>query len=207
MHGSIGLPERIETLLAIAGREPEGLDQDWFWEKGRGGFSGSWGEAYRACRGDGLAILRGGRLFLTDAGVARIGLDAYPAGDPSTWSDAAAERFFLKGQCHALATALARSRGYRLLAMVSDGLPLHVFAEDEDGTPHDFDGATTRERMLADCGVRTARFVTLPDEESLRRYVGGHDRLEEIGEADVVMALRYVEGRPDKFGPAPAPAP
>lgn len=204
---STGLPEGAGPLLAALAAAPEGLPDDWFWEAGRGGFSGPHGTAYRACAEAGLAFARGGRTFLAEAGVTRLGLAAYPAGDPSTWSEAAAGRFYLRGQCHALAAALSRSHGYRLVAMLSRGRPLHVFAEDADGTPYDFDGATSRERMLADCGVASARFVALPDEAALRRYVGGHGRLPEIGESDVAMALRYVAGRPDKFAPATGPSP
>ena len=205
---NVTLPRPARDFLERVAAAPGGLGIGFLWQDGRGGWTGSDAEAFRACSRAGLTVERTDRFLLTQAGVDLLGLTGYTAHDPSTWAEDQAERYFLKGHCHAIAVALHRHRGYGLVALCHGNLPLHVFAEDPDGTPHDFDGPTTRERMLADCGVRRATFVPLPDEASLDRFCGrGNDSLAELHETDIAMALRYVEGRPDKFTAPASPTP
>jgi hypothetical protein len=195
------------AFLKVVADDPEGLCTSWMWRNGRGGFGGADGDVYRECSHRGLLTIRAERFLLTDAGVRVLGLPSYPASDPSTWSDGSAEALYLKGYCHALAVALSRQYGYGLGVVMSGGLPLHVFAVDAEGQPIDFDGPTSKERMLSDCGVNRASFLTLTGEADLAAYVGGHDRLPPLEEGDVAMAVRYICGRPDKFEPRSAPRP
>lgn len=198
---------QVLAFLQVVAAEPSGLCTSWMWREGRGGFGGIAGDAFRECSHRDLVAIRAERFLLTDAGVALLGLADYPAADPSTWPDELAENLYVKGYCHALAVALSRRYGYGLGILVSGRLPLHVFAVEASGEPVDYDGPTSLERMLADCGVKHATFLTLAGEGGLASYIGGHDRLPPMGEGDVSMAMRYIDGRPDKFEPPPAPRP
>jgi hypothetical protein len=195
------------AFLRVVAAEPEGLSTSWMWTEGRGGFVGAAGDTFRECSHRDLVAIRAERFLLTDAGADLLGLSGYRAADPSTWSEDLAATLYLKGYCHALAVALSRRFGYGLGILVSRGLPLHVFATDAAGEPVDYDGPTSRERILSDCGVKRATFLALEGEADLAAYVGGHDRLPPMGEGDVTMALRYIDGRPDKFEAPPAPRP
>lgn len=198
---------RALAFLRVVAAEPEGLSTSWMWREGRGGFGGIAGDTFRECSHRDLVAIRAERFLLTDAGVALLGLAGYPAADPSTWSEELAEALYLKGHCHALAVALSRRYGYGLGILVSGGLPLHVFAVDAAGEPVDYDGPTSRERILTDCGVDRATFLTLEGEAELAAFIGGHDRLAPMGEGDVSMATRYIAGRADKFEARSAPRP
>lgn len=198
--------QALAFLRVVAG-EREGLCTSWMWSSGRGGFGGTDGDVYRECSHRGLLRIRAERFLLTDAGVELLGLPSYPAADPSTWSEEAAEGLYLKGYCHALAVALSRRYGHGLGVVLSGGLPLHVYAIDAAGEPIDFDGPTSKERMLSDCGVKRATFLPLAGESDLAAYIGGHDRLPPMEEGDVAMAIRYIGGRTDKFEARTAPRP
>lgn len=205
-HGHEPSSRALAFLEVVAG-EREGLCTSWMWSNGRCGFGGTDGDVYRECSHRGLLKIRAERFLLTDAGVELLGLPSYPAADPSTWSEEAAETLYLKGYCHALAVALSRRYGHGLGVVIAGGLPLHVFAMDAEGRPIDFDGPTSKERMLSDCGVERATFLPLAHEADLAAYVGGHDRLPPMEESDVAMALRYVVGRSDKFEVRSEPRP
>ena len=197
-----------DELLAAIAATRSGLPLDWVWQAGRGGVSGPGGEAYRECASAGLVHAGPRNLYLTESGARAIGLEPAPCSDPSGWDDGDAADLYLRGFCHVLAVALHRVYGHDIVAVLSGGMPLHVLVRDADGTLIDFDGPTTRERILSNCGVPGATLVPLGGEQAVTRLVGGHGRLAGYGEADVAMAVRYVDGRPDKYPPAsPAPNP
>jgi hypothetical protein len=197
-EGTKGLSAEALSFFGTVADAAQGLPEAWIWQ--RGGFSGPCGDAYRECLYAGLLSKPLDRLYLTDAGAERLGLPGYTANDPSTWDEQEAERFFLKGYCHALASALNRRFGCAMvLASSVSRLPLHVFVQDADGVPFDFDGATSKERILGDLGVARAVFTNLPDEASVRGLCGGHNRLREFTEDEIAMALKYIDGRPDKY--------
>jgi len=192
------LSQEAQAFLETVADAPQGLPTSWMWA--RGGFSGPHGDAYRECVYAGLLVKPRERMYLTDGGAERLGLAGYTANDPSTWDEAEAERVFLKGHCHALAIALHRRFGCEMILASGTGrLPLHVFVQDAEGTPFDFDGQTSRERIRADTGVARVVFLPLPTEAAVRGLCGGHNRLPEFTEHDVALALKYVEGRPDKY--------
>ncbi|MCE6958073.1 hypothetical protein LAZ40_03255 [Cereibacter sphaeroides] len=187
-------------LLEAIAAAPVGLSRDWIWEGGRGGWSGAFGEAWRACRSAGLTVERGDRFFLTEAGAVRLGIADYRARDTSGWPPEDAERFYLQGYCHVLALALHRMTGWPLVAALRpDGAPLHVFVEDEGGDPWDVDGRTSRARIQEDCGLGRILFRSFPDEAAVHALTGGHDRMRDFDEEDVRIAGRFVSAHPDRF--------
>ena len=196
------------SFLDAVAAAPAGLSETWMWEGGRRGFAGPDGDAFRECLYAGLLEHALHRFVLTDAGAEHLGLTGYTGNDPSTWDDKDAEALFVRGYCHALAVALHRSHGFDLVVLADRGnRPWHVFVQDDDEVPYDFDGATNRERMVNDTGVGKHRFVRLASEADLRRYIGGHNRLRDLPPSIIAMAERYIAGRPDKYPALPAPSP
>lgn len=160
----------------------------------------------------GLIKVRHRRYVLTRTGRELLGAADYTGHDPSAWPAEDRERFYLSGYCHVLALALHEHTGHQLVLLLDGAVKsrfggpavFHVFVETPDGQAIDFDGHTSRERMVRDCGAKKPLFRAVC-RAGLMAKVGQFNDLAEFDADDLDCAKRAADEVLARLGPSAVP--